>query len=139
MELIPPKFGISYGSYSACTPKEANLVCHKGAIMVDIREDYLTDYKQFDVKEILYCPNSELKELYVNLPKEKRLIIADATGLFAKDAVLFLQEKGYQNIFSLAGGFIEWEHDKLPIRTDLQERLTGSCACMLRPRERKNK
>jgi len=45
--------------------------------------------------------------------------------------------KGFENIANMAGGMVEWERDGLPLKIDKTERLSGSCACMLRKRENK--
>jgi rhodanese-related sulfurtransferase len=119
------------------TPKETYELCQQGAIIVDVREEYMNRFKMFDVEEIIFCPYSIIKENCSELPKDKALIFADATGIHSKEAVLFLQEKGFENIANMAGGLVEWERDKLPLRKDKSERLTGSCACMLRKREKK--
>lgn len=120
------------------SPNETYELCQKGAIIVDVREEYMNRFKMFDVDELLFCPYSILKNNYQDFPKDKALIFADATGIHSKEAVLFLQEKGFENIANMAGGLVEWERDKLPLRKDKSERLTGSCACMLRKREKNN-
>lgn len=48
-------------------------------------------------------------------------------------------QAGFQNTYNLAGGFVEWERDGLPIKIDVQERLSGSCMCQLKPRKRNKK
>ncbi len=49
----------------------------------------------------------------------------------------FFKDKGFENIANMAGGLVEWERDGLPLKSDKSERLSGSCACMLRKREKK--
>lgn len=118
------------------SPSETLGICKKGGIIVDVREEYLNRYKMFDVEEIIFCPQSILEGNLNELPKDKPLIMADSTGINSKKAVLFLKEKGFENIANMAGGMVEWERDGLPIKEDKTERLTGSCACMLRRRDR---
>ncbi|MGM0408493.1 MAG: rhodanese-like domain-containing protein [Bacteroidota bacterium] len=119
------------------SPSETLEICKKGGIIVDVREDYLNRYKMFNVEEIIFCPQSILEENLNELPKDKPLIIADSTGINSKKAMLFLKEKGYENMANMAGGMVEWERDGLPVKEDKTERLSGSCACMLRKREKK--
>ena len=45
-------------------------------------------------------------------------------------------KKGYGNIANMAGGIIDWEKDDLPMKINTSERLTGSCMCQLKPREK---
>lgn len=116
---------------------EAFELCKKGAILVDVREEYMIGFKMFDVEEAIFCPKSILEEKYSELPKDKALIFADATGIHSKEAVLFMLQKGYNNIANLAGGLVEWERDGVPIKIDYSERLSGSCACQLKKRDKK--
>lgn len=129
--------GIVSGGILNLSPAETLEICKKGGIIVDVREEYLNRYKMFDVAEIIFCPKNILEESINELPRDKPLIFADATGINSKKAVLFLKEKGFENIANMAGGMVEWERDRLPIEEDKTERLTGSCACMLRKREKK--
>ncbi|HSH51764.1 MAG TPA: rhodanese-like domain-containing protein [Bacteroidales bacterium] len=128
--------GIVSGGILNLSPAETLEICKKGGIIVDVREDYLNRYKMFDVEEIIFCPQSILAKNLHELPSDKPLIIADSTGINSKKAMLLLKEKGFKNIANMAGGMVEWERDGLPIKEDKTERLTGSCACMLRRRDK---
>ncbi|MDP3444981.1 MAG: rhodanese-like domain-containing protein [Ignavibacteria bacterium] len=119
------------------SPKDAYELCQQGAILIDVREAYMNRFKMFDVDEIIFCPKTLLEQLYIDFPKEKALIFIDAAGIHSKEAVLFLIEKGYENVVNVAGGLVEWERDGLPLKIDTSERLSGSCACMLRKREKR--
>jgi rhodanese-related sulfurtransferase len=121
------------------TPRETLDICRKGAILIDVREEYLNRFKMIDVQEVLYCPFSILEETYQNLPTDKTMIFADAAGLHSKEAVKFLMDKGFgDHIANMAGGLVEWEKDGLPLIIDTNEKLSGSCMCQLRPRNIKD-
>jgi len=107
------------------------------AIIVDVREERLIGYKNFDVPRLIHLPKSKIEQGYVNLSHEQPLIIADSVGLRSHEVIEFLQAKGFTNIANLAGGIVEWEKDGLPLKIDLSEQLSGSCVCQLRPRNRK--
>lgn len=139
MRVFFQKMGIKSSGILHVSPKETYDLCKQSAIIVDVREEYMNCFKMFDVDELLYCPYSVLKDNYQDLPNDKALIFADATGIHSKEAVLFLKEKGFENIANMAGGLVEWERDGLPLKIDKKERLSGSCACMLRKREKNNK
>ncbi len=117
------------------SPREAYQFCLNGVTLVDVREEYMGHYKLFDVPEVFYLPMSTLKETYQNIPTDKPLIFADATGLRSKDAVEFLVEKDYQLVANLSGGIVEWEQCGLPLQVNKNERLSGSCFCQLKQRE----
>lgn len=119
------------------SPRLAFEATKSGAVILDIREKAFAAYKQFDVAELLYCPFSLIDINFRNFPKSKILIIADTSGLYARDAFSKLQGYGLRNLAILAGGIIEWERDGFPIIENFEERLTGTCVCMLRPRDKK--
>jgi rhodanese-related sulfurtransferase len=117
------------------SPKEAFNLCNQGAVILDVREEYLNNFKNFDIPSVLFLPKSQIEQKYISLPKDKHLIIADTVGLRSKEAAQFLKEKGFQKIANMAGGIVDWERDGLPLKTNLNERLSGSCMCQLKIRE----
>jgi rhodanese-related sulfurtransferase len=122
------------------TPKESFDLCEKGAIIVDVREEYMSAFKMFKVEKLIYLPYSELEQYYQDLPKDIPLIFADTVGLKSREGALFMNANGYDNVANMAGGIVDWERDGLPLTTDISNRLSGSCMCQLKAREnRKNK
>jgi rhodanese-related sulfurtransferase len=120
------------------TPHKAFSLCKKGAVIVDVREEALSRFKMFDVPEVIYCPFSMLEENYAYLPMDKPMIFADAAGLHSKEAVKLLMLNGLAGrIANLAGGLVEWERDEMPLVIDKSEKLSGSCMCQLKPRNKK--
>jgi len=125
---------ISHGVLNL-TPGESFELCEKGAIIVDVREDYLNAFKMFKVEKVLYLPCSHLEELYKELPTDTPLIFTDAVGLRSHEGVLFMNAHGYENVANMVGGIVDWERDGLPITTDINNRLSGSCMCQLKARD----
>ena len=117
------------------TPKESFGLCKEGAVIIDVRESYMNTFKMFHVDNILYLPYSELHKCYQDLPADQPLIFADAVGLKSREAVLFMNVHGYENVANMAGGIVDWERDGLPLTTDINDRLSGSCMCQLKTRE----
>jgi rhodanese-related sulfurtransferase len=133
------KYGFISGGIVNISPHEAFEMCGKGAVIVDVREESLKNFKNFVVPEILFIPISKLAQESSELPLNKYLIFADTVGLRSKEAVVYLKDKGFENIANMAGGIVDWEHDGLPIKTNIGERLSGSCMCQLKPREKKRR
>jgi sulfur dioxygenase len=131
----------NYGFYSSgilnVTPREAYELCGKGAVIVDVREVNLRGFRLFNVQGLIYLPRTMIEKEYKNLPIEKYLIFADTVGLGSREVVISLKEKGFERIANMAGGIVDWERDGLPVKTDITNRLSGSCICQLRPREGK--
>ncbi len=129
--------GLLINGVTHLSPTEAYDILINGAVAVDIREEYELDYKLLDVPESIFIYNSIFKTNYEMLSKTKPLIIVDSVGLRSKDAVIFLQEKGYTNAANLNGGIVDWDKDNLPMKVDKYAELSGSCACMLKPMRKK--
>ena len=119
------------------TPAESYVLCSKGAVIVDVREEYMNSFRMFKVDELIYLPFSELYHSYTQLPTDKPLIFADAVGLRSREAVIFMNSHGYDNVVNMAGGIVDWERDGLPVSTDINNRLSGSCMCQLKAREKR--
>jgi rhodanese-related sulfurtransferase len=139
MEDVFGDTGFECGGIRNLTPRQALEQCLKGAVLVDVRDPELNRFKMMDVPEVIYCPLSMLEERYRDLPWERPMIFADSAGLHSREAVEMLMKKeAGKGIANLAGGLIEWERDGLPLIIDKSERLSGSCMCQLRPREKKS-
>ena len=116
------------------TPKEAFELSEHGAVILDIREDYMNLYKRFGVKNELQISNSKLSAELSKIPKDKTVIVADAASIYSRDACLLLLQNGFKDVKNLAGGIVEWERDGMPLIFDNKEKLSGSCMCQLKPR-----
>jgi len=120
------------------SPLQAHKLCQEGAVIVDVRETYLNRFKIFDVPGLIFCPKKELQSLIDKLPTDKPLILADASGIQSPDAVKILMKQGFKgDCANLSGGLVDWEHAGLPVVINYEERLSGQCACQLRPREKR--
>ncbi len=128
---------ISSGFINLSAREAYAAVIHGNAVIVDVREERLTGYKNFDVPRLIRMPRSRIEQDYISLPREIPLIIADSVGLRSHEAMEFLLSRGFANIANLAGGIVEWEQDGFPLKIDLNEQLSGSCVCQLRPRNKK--
>ncbi|MFA5972379.1 MAG: rhodanese-like domain-containing protein [Lentimicrobiaceae bacterium] len=118
------------------SPLQASKLCQKGAILVDVREEYLNRFKIFEVPGLIFCPKKRLAELMTDLPVDSPLIIADASGIHSPEAVKMLIENGFTgSCANLSGGLVEWEHSGLPVVIDYSEKLPGKLHASLKPRE----
>lgn len=132
--------GSSYGNLTFLSPQEAyELLSKDDAILVDLRESYETNFRLFDVPNVIYLPKNEFRTEFAKVPADKPVILADNAGLFTKELALFLLENGYTQVACLNGGVLDWVHDNMPLKIDRDYELTGQCACKLRPRKGKKK
>ena len=121
---------------SNVSPREASELCEHEAIILDLREEYVNQYKQFDVPVVIQIPLGRISNDFCQLPKDRLIIVADSSGVRSKDAIGLLRENGFTQLANLSGGMVEWEKDGMPLVIDNREKLTGSCACQLRARDK---
>ncbi len=115
--------------------KQAYQCYHKGAVVVDVREDFEIAIKDFGITGVIYCPFSSFGKLYNSLPANKPLILVDYVGLHSKEAAYILIEKGFPNIANMVGGIAAWERAGLPMQKSV-ENMTGQCPCTMRSRSK---
>jgi len=139
MENLFSELGIISNGIRHISAKEAFAAVSKGAVLIDIREEYHTSMKTFKVDNYFILPQSIFEENIINLPKDKPLIIADASGLHSKSSVEKLMKNGFTLVANLAGGIMDWERDGFPVEKDPSAQLSGQCPCMLKPVNRTKK
>lgn len=125
------------GSQLQYTPGEAYKRCREGSVILDVRPELLVAYKAFDVPAVLYCPWQEIGQHIDQLPADREIIVADSSGIQSREVIQLLINAGFRNVAGLGGGMVEWERDGLPLVLDNGARLSGSCMCQLKFREKK--
>lgn len=107
--------GLKIANIVHLSASEAINCLAKGAILLDIREEYETAFKQFKAEQIHYLPISIIRKDISSLEINNTYIVADSVGLYSKPIVEYLLEKGFLNVANLNGGIKEWEHDGYPV------------------------
>ena len=121
----------------AIVPSKAFEKCVKGAFILDIRPEAMAMYKSFDVEHVIWCDRRRIQEFLIDIPGDICLIVSDSTGIYSREICELLVDEGFQNVYQMAGGFIEWERDGLPVKVNSRARLSGSCVCQLKYRNLK--
>jgi len=116
------------------SPHEARILLAQGALLVDLREAYETNFRVFDVPEVLYLPWSSFVGRMQALPRDRALILADAAGIYCREAAALLVSAGYTNLAKLSGGMIDWDAEGCPVCKDVEYELGGQCACKIKSR-----
>jgi rhodanese-related sulfurtransferase len=117
-------------------PSELVPLLQQGAILIDLREEIETEISAFGLEKVHYLPHPLFEKAWESLPLDSPLVLADSVGLWSKKFTLFLHERGYRNVASLAGGFSDWQKDGFPVKKGRYAALNGPCPCMIVPRER---
>lgn len=92
-------------------------------LLVDVRES--SEHEQGHIEGAMLVPRGILEAAAdLNYPKrlqtlvdarERPVVLYCATGGRSAMAALTLQQMGFQEVASLAGGFMQWEKDGLPV------------------------
>lgn len=136
---MPSSFQNGSGNpVTALSPGEALEYLRKGAVLLDIREPYETNFRMFDVPEVRCLPHSEFTENYPDIPAGTPLIVADNVGVHAKEIASFLMAKVYPEVAWIVGGVVDWARANLPLAKDPNYELRGQCSCKLRPKNPKD-
>jgi len=62
-----------------------------------------------------FMPLVELHERYLELPKDRDIVIIDGAMMQSPSAARYLIAKGYSVVGVLKGGILRWEHEGLPV------------------------
>jgi len=128
--------GFTSGEIKNVSPREALQLCQKGAVLLDVRHEELVAFKHFGVENCIMLPSFDIDEHIKELVPELYYVVADSVGIYSKEVCKLLLENGFPHVVNLAGGMVEWERDGMPVDVDVKERLSGSCTCQLKKRER---
>ena len=99
------------------SPTAAYKKVAEGALLIDVREKDEVVKLAFDMPNILYIPLTELEHQYMELPKDKELIIVCRGGVRSLRAALFLIENGYTKVLSMQDGILGWSKNGFPTKT----------------------
>lgn len=98
------------------TPLEANELIKSGAFVIDVREEY--EFEIGHLPNAFHLPLGKInKETATTIPTDKPLLAYCHHGVRSAYAVNTLNELGFNNTFSLAGGIDAWAAEidpKLP-------------------------
>ena len=86
-------------------------------VLLDIREDH--EWQQGHFPEAMHLGKGiierDIEQTVAD--KKQKIVLYCGGGYRSALAALTLQQMGYQQVFSLAGGFREWQERNLPLVT----------------------
>ena len=117
------------------SPEKANEYLQNGALLIDVREIDEVQKVAYDTANIKHVAYSSFDENFLDIPKDKKLIIACAHGVRSLRVAQFLVVQGWniENTYSLKGGIEAWKNAKLPVKSpprsfSMAKQVT-SCNC----------
>lgn len=118
------------------SPRRAGECLQGGATLVDIRPDFETSFRVFDVPRLFYLPYATYRERFSEIPRGAPLVVADNVGTKSPEVARFLVSQGYGDVAFIVGGVVAWAQGGHPLKTDPDYELVGGCACKLKPKKR---
>jgi rhodanese-related sulfurtransferase len=97
------------------THEATRLINQQNAVVVDIREK--ADFKAGHLVDAINIPNSQVTNSLVDLEKHKTgpIIVVCKTGQTASAASKILKDNGFDQVYRLSGGIMEWTNNNLPL------------------------
>lgn len=92
------------GKYRQIRVTQVRDLVERGEVIVDVRERY--EYQAGHIKGALSIPLSELRQRVNEIPKDRPVYLHCRTGQRSYNAVMALQNLGYDNVYNITGSFL---------------------------------
>lgn len=99
-----------------------------GALLVDVRERDEVAQLAYDVPNIINIPLSEFEERFMEIPKDKDVVMVCKGGGRSLRAAGFLVNHGYTNVVNMQHGIARWVQKGFPTKGDTSV-VTGGDSC----------
>ncbi len=102
--------------YKAVSPVELTaMINHQGAVVLDIRESH--EYNKGHIIDSVHIPLNKLDERRQELEsdKEQPIVVVCQSGTRTSTACNNLIKNGFEKVFALKGGIMEWQNANLPV------------------------
>ncbi len=92
---------------------QATQLRDQGAFILDVREP--SEWTSFHIPGATLIPLGSLAGRVSEVPKDKPVVVVCRTGHRSQQGRDILQQAGFTNVTSMAGGVTEWQAQGLPI------------------------
>ena len=92
------------GTYRQIRVTQVRDLVERGEVIIDVRERY--EYQAGHIKGSLSIPLSELRQRINEIPKNRPVYLHCRTGQRSYNAVMALQNLGYDNVYNITGSFL---------------------------------
>jgi rhodanese-related sulfurtransferase len=83
-------------------------------LVVDVREVH--EFAAVRLDDVALLPMSTFAARFVELPRDRPLLVMCAAGSRSAAATAHLLRNGYTDVVNVAGGITEWQRVGLPVR-----------------------
>lgn len=92
------------GSFKQVHAADVRELVEKDAYIIDVREK--DEYEQSHIIGAIHLPLSELRKRINEIPNDKPIYLHCRSGQRSYNAVLALQNLGFENVYNVSGGFL---------------------------------
>lgn len=92
------------GDFKQVNVDKVRELLEEGNLIIDVREK--GEYARGHIKGAINLPLSELRERVSEIPKDRPVYLHCRTGQRSYNAVMALQNLGYQNVYNITGSFL---------------------------------
>ena len=96
------------------SPEEARAKQQAGAVIVDVREPY--ELREGYIPGAVHIPLRSLSPRMKELDPSKEIVVVCRSGNRSITAAQFLQQGGFPQVSSMAGGMIGWTRQRFPVQ-----------------------
>jgi rhodanese-related sulfurtransferase len=96
------------------TAEQARTKQKAGAVIVDVREP--NELREGYIPGAVHIPLRRLSERMKELDPSKEIVMVCRSGNRSVTAAQFLQQGGFTQVSSMAGGMIAWTRQKFPVQ-----------------------
>ncbi|MCF8258384.1 MAG: rhodanese-like domain-containing protein [Flavobacteriales bacterium] len=108
---------------------EALLMIEQGAVFIDVREADEVASIAYPVTGALNIPSGSLANRQSEIPKTGKVILACNSGYRSGEAVKLLAAQGYDNLYGLKGGILQWQRDGQPVVRSMAGSSAAKACC----------
>ncbi|WP_373603494.1 thiosulfate sulfurtransferase GlpE [Aggregatibacter sp. HMT-949] len=102
-------------SFQEITPQQAWQMAQQGAVLADVRD--AQRYANAHPKGAFHLTNQTFLQFETLVDFDSPIILSCYHGVSSRNVAAFLVEQGYENVFSVIGGFEGWIKASLPVET----------------------
>ena len=88
------------------TIEETKKLISQGAAIADIRDN--NSYMQEHIENAIHLSNDNISDFILHGDFEKPLVVYCYHGHSSQNAAHFLAEQGFEEVYSMIGGYTEW-------------------------------
>ncbi len=96
------------------TPEEARAKQKAGAVIVDVREAH--ELREGYIPGAVHMPLGNLSRRLKELDPSREIVIVCRSGNRSITAAQIMQQGGFSQVSSMAGGMISWTRQRFPVQ-----------------------